>query len=96
MEDKETEIIFLQKQIEELKKELELLKGRENEKRASLMINAIPDMVFRLDKNGVYLDYKADVTDLYAQSVENIIGKKIGKGKPLFHKKAQLSMDFTC
>lgn len=75
MEDKETEIIFLQKQIEELKKELELLKGRENEKRASLMINAIPDMVFRLDKNGVYLDYKADVTDLYAQSVENIIGK---------------------
>ena len=33
-------------------------------------------MVFQLDNQGIYLDYKADSADLYAQSVDTIIGKK--------------------
>ncbi|MCP5501484.1 MAG: PocR ligand-binding domain-containing protein [Leptospiraceae bacterium] len=47
---------------------------KESELRAKTMINAIPDLVFRLDKDGRYLDYKADTKDLYAQSAPSIIG----------------------
>ncbi len=48
---------------------------RKSEERARSISNAIPDLVFRLDRQGVYLDYKADVNDLYSQS-ENIIGRQ--------------------
>lgn len=49
---------------------------RQSERRASALLGAIPDMVFQLDNQGIYLDYKADSADLYAQSVDTIIGKK--------------------
>jgi PAS domain S-box-containing protein len=39
------------------------------------LLDAIPDLMFRLDKNGVYLDYKAAKDDL-AYVKESIIGKK--------------------
>ena len=38
------------------------------------LIEAIPDLVFKMDKNGVYLDYKAAKGELYYQK-EEIIGK---------------------
>ncbi len=40
------------------------------------MLSAIPDMVFRMDVHGVYLDYRADSADLYAQAEETIVGKR--------------------
>ena len=49
---------------------------RESESRAIAMFQAIPDMIFRLDRQGIFLDYKADVKDLYAQSDPTIIGKR--------------------
>lgn len=44
--------------------------------RATALLEAVPDMVFRMSGEGIFLDYKADPSDLYAQSVETIIGKK--------------------
>ena len=49
---------------------------RESEARARAMLQAIPDMMFRLDKDGVFLDYKADINELYAQDTPSLIGKK--------------------
>jgi len=59
--------------ITERKRAEEALKM--SEFRARAMLQAIPDMVFRLDSHGVFLDYKADIRDLYAQDVPTIIGK---------------------
>ncbi|OFY51275.1 MAG: hypothetical protein A2W85_04565 [Bacteroidetes bacterium GWF2_41_31] len=47
----------------------------ESETRARALIDAIPDLIFRLNKQGIYLDYKAAKEDL-AYQAEPIIGKK--------------------
>lgn len=47
----------------------------ESETRAHALIDAIPDLIFRLNKQGIYLDYKAAKEDLAFQA-ESIIGKK--------------------
>ena len=39
-----------------------------------LLIEAIPDMVFRMDSKGVFLEYKADRSDMYHQEEGGIIG----------------------
>jgi PAS domain S-box-containing protein len=48
---------------------------RESERYARALLHTIPDLMFRIDKNGTYLDYKAGIEDLYFQS-ETIIGKR--------------------
>lgn len=48
----------------------------ESEARSSALLNAIPDLMFRLSKDGVYLDYSAPVSELAVQD-ETIIGKNI-------------------
>jgi PAS domain S-box-containing protein len=48
---------------------------RESESRAKAMLQAIPDLMFRLDSQSVFLDYKADISDLYVQSEPTLIGK---------------------
>lgn len=48
---------------------------RESEQRARALLDTIPDLMFRNDKNGVYLDFKAGIEDLYFQR-ETIIGKR--------------------
>ena len=50
---------------------------RESESRAKAMYQAIPDLMFRLNRQSVFLDYKAESKDLYTQSNENIIGNNI-------------------
>jgi PAS domain S-box-containing protein len=37
---------------------------RQSERRYRALLNAIPDLMFRLDRDGVYLDYKGDPADL--------------------------------
>jgi PAS domain S-box-containing protein len=49
---------------------------RDSESRAKAMLQAIPDLMFRMDSQGVFLDYKADINDLYAQSEPTLIGKR--------------------
>jgi len=48
----------------------------ENERKTRALLDAIPDMIFRMNREGTYLDFKADKSDLYAQSEKTIIGKK--------------------
>ncbi len=48
----------------------------ESERKTRALLDAIPDLIFRIDRDGTYLDYKADRSDLYAQSEQTIIGKK--------------------
>ncbi len=49
---------------------------RESEARAQAMLQAIPDLMFRLDRQGIFLDYKADIKELYDQSGVSLIGKR--------------------
>jgi PAS domain S-box-containing protein len=49
---------------------------RKSEARARALLRAIPDMMFRLDRDGVYLDYKAVRPELYIQDEDIIIGKR--------------------
>jgi len=49
---------------------------KDSESHALALINAIPDMMFRLDRQGVFVDFKAAREDLYYQP-ESIIGKKL-------------------
>ena len=48
---------------------------KESESRAQALINAIPDMMFLLNKEGVYLNYKAAREDL-AYDIQPLIGLK--------------------
>ena len=47
-----------------------------SERRTRALLDANPDMIFRMNREGTYLDYKADTTDLYVQAEASIIGKK--------------------
>ena len=47
-----------------------------SERRTRALLDANPDMIFRMNREGTYLDYKANRSDLYAQSEQTIIGKK--------------------
>ena len=60
--------------ITERKRAEELL--RVSESRAQAMLRAIPDLMFRMDRQGIFLDYRADISDLYSQSEQTIIGKR--------------------
>ncbi len=57
-------------------------KLRESELKAKAMLEAIPDMMFRLDREGVFLDYKAKRGDLYYRGKTTFIGKKLGEILP--------------
>jgi PAS domain S-box-containing protein len=48
---------------------------RESEERAQAMLSAIPDMMFRVNRDGIFLDYKADPEDLFVGKEMNLIGK---------------------
>ena len=50
-------------------------KLKESEKRATALLEAIPDLVFRVNRQGTYLDYKADPAKLYVNPSATIIGK---------------------
>jgi PAS domain S-box-containing protein len=49
---------------------------RQSEARAKSMLQAIPDLMFRMNRQGVFLDYKANINDLYAQSEPTLIGQR--------------------
>ncbi len=49
---------------------------RANEARARALLDAIPDLMFRMNRAGVFVDYKAQPSDLFVPSAETIVGKK--------------------
>ncbi len=65
--------------ITERKRAEEELSSREEQLKA--VYNAIPDLVFRLNGNGAFLDYKADERDLYVQP-QKIKGSRIREVLP--------------
>ncbi len=60
--------------ITERKLAQEALKASES--RATALLEAIPDMMFRVNRDGVFLDYQAERSALYAQNEEIMIGKR--------------------
>lgn len=48
---------------------------KESESHARALVDAIPDMMFRISREGIYIDYKADIKDLVYQG-HSIIGKR--------------------
>ncbi|MEI6434680.1 MAG: PAS domain S-box protein [Bacteroidota bacterium] len=70
----QTSAALQRKSIDEsLKESEEALKYSESRSRA--LIEAIPDLMFMLDSEGIYLDFKADKESLAVQS-QSIIGKR--------------------
>lgn len=51
-------------------------RSSESDLRALAVLQAIPDMVFRMDGHGVFLDYKAKFEDLHTQSIPTIVGRR--------------------
>jgi PAS domain S-box-containing protein len=54
----------------------------EAERRAAALLDANPDLMFRLDDQGVFLDYRAEKSDLYYQSGDVFIGKSLRETTP--------------
>lgn len=54
----------------------------QNEKYLSQIFNAIPDIIFALDKSGIFTDYKAAGFHLYYPDTEDFIGKSISDVLP--------------
>ncbi len=55
---------------------------RFSEYRNRTLVNAIPDMIFRIGRDGTYLDYKADKNDLLFVPAEVFLGKKMAEVMP--------------
>jgi len=51
--------------------EMELSQSRSH---LQAMLDAIPDLMFHLDRQGVFLDYKAEAHDLHAQDQPSLVG----------------------
>lgn len=64
-----------QARIAELERRLQA--GAADQSLENPVLKAVPDLVFRMDRQGVILDYKADVRDLYVQSRAAILGRRI-------------------
>lgn len=62
---------------------------RDSEQHARALVSAIPDMIFQMDANGVFLNYKADLKDLYLRP-EMFIGRPISEVMPAWF--AELTM----
>ncbi len=50
---------------------------KENDEKLKSIYDAIPDLIFIIDKNGDYLDYKPDSQEILAVPREEIIGKNL-------------------
>lgn len=69
------EVLYYEGMVEDISERRQFHEElRINEERSRALLSAIPDLMFRMDKNGVYLDYKAATRELYYQA-ESIIGK---------------------
>ncbi len=68
-------IVLNSRDITERKTAEEALKLSES--RATALLEAIPDMMFRMSREGVYLDYMAEESDLYVPPGEKIIGRDV-------------------
>ncbi|HSK66159.1 MAG TPA: PAS domain S-box protein, partial [Anaerolineales bacterium] len=60
--------------ITERKQAVEAL--RESENKANALLNALPDLMFRMDLDGRILSYKAESADLYNQ-IDSLINKQL-------------------
>ncbi len=67
--------VKINKKTKELQNALEVLK--ESEKMNKMLINALPDMVFILSEEGIFLDYKSASSEKLLFEPEFFIGKQI-------------------
>lgn len=72
--------------------ELEAQRLHRSEERQRVLINAIPDTLFRIRKDGVFLDYHSSTTNPLFASSENLIGKTIFDVMPKHVADPMLSM----
>ena len=70
----------LRAEISERKQTEDALRTSEAHNRA--LLNAIPDLIFRLDKNGFYLAYHSPEGSFLAIPAEEVVGKKIDETLP--------------
>ncbi|MCP4140616.1 MAG: diguanylate cyclase [Chloroflexi bacterium] len=70
----ENEVTAIVRDVTKRNEAYEALKESEAQSRA--LLEAIPDLVFRLNRQGVFLNYKAENSDLHTPEVDTLIGKK--------------------
>jgi PAS domain S-box-containing protein len=63
---------------------------RKSEAKSRALLNAIPDMMYRISKDGLYLEYKEDRKSGLLFSPENLLGKSVREVLP-----AELAEEFT-
>ena len=51
---------------------------RQSEARNSALLSAVPDLILRIRRDGIFLDYKASANGLLAISPDQIVGSSIG------------------
>ena len=73
-------LLVLLEDFTERKLALDQLQKSENRNR--VLVNAIPDMIFRVSKDGIFLDYKGNKDDLYFPP-EVFLGKSVYDVLPL-------------
>ncbi|MEI7849337.1 MAG: PAS domain S-box protein, partial [Chloroflexota bacterium] len=54
----------------------------QSESRNTALLSAVPDMIFRIRQDGIFLDYKASAVDLLAVPVDKIVGTSISTIMP--------------
>lgn len=66
-----------QRQAEEALRQSEILRRSEEKNRA--LLNAIPDEIFRIHRDGICLDFKPSTTEKALVSVDTIVGKRLAE-----------------
>ena len=66
-------------------------KLRKSEARNHAFLNAVPDLILRLDKNGTFLDYKTGDNQQFYLPQEDIVGKSVKDVLPADISKAAMS-----
>lgn len=77
-------VLVIGRDITQMKRSEQALRKSEQQTRA--LIEAFPDMFFRLDEKGIFRDFKADRIDLFVQP-EAFLGKKFTEVMPGWYSK---------
>ena len=69
------EVVMIVRDVTENERQEEAL--RQSEARTSALLDAMPDLMFRIDREGRYLDFKADSEDHLATPASEVVGRRV-------------------
>lgn len=72
-----------------------ILRTRRSEARARALLEAVPDLMFRVDQNGVFLDYQVNDDHTLLMPSEKFMGKSVREVLPMVADEAQNAIQKT-